>query len=81
MNRIGASVNGKKAIAVDTALRLSRYFGVSPQFWLNLRSACDPELAEREILNLQPRGSLAKPYQVKQVREAIVRYKPAAGAQ
>jgi hypothetical protein len=32
-----------------------------------------------EILNLQPRGSLAKPYQVKQVRDVIVRYKLAEG--
>ena len=32
-----------------------------------------------EILNLQPRGSLAKPYQVKQVRAVIVRYKLAGG--
>jgi hypothetical protein len=32
-----------------------------------------------EILNLQPRGSLAKPYQVKQVRAIIVRYKLAEG--
>jgi len=34
-----------------------------------------------EILNLQPRGSLAKPYQVKQVRAVIVRYKLAEGIQ
>jgi len=34
-----------------------------------------------EILNVQPRGSLAKPYQVKQVRAAIVRYKLAEGIQ
>jgi hypothetical protein len=34
-----------------------------------------------EILNLQPRGSLAKPYQVKQVRSAIIRYKLAEGAE
>lgn len=32
-----------------------------------------------EILNLQPRGSMAKPYQVKQVRALIVRYKLATG--
>jgi hypothetical protein len=32
-----------------------------------------------EILNLQPRGSLAKPYQVKQVRAVVVRYKLAEG--
>jgi predicted RNA binding protein YcfA (HicA-like mRNA interferase family) len=34
-----------------------------------------------EILNLQPRDSLAKPYQVKQVRAAIVRYKLAEGVE
>ena len=34
-----------------------------------------------EILNLQPRGSLAKPYQVKQVRAVIIRYKLAKGAE
>lgn len=38
-----------------------------------------PDVAE--ILNLQPRGSLAKPYQVKQVRTVIVRYKLAEGVQ
>jgi hypothetical protein len=38
-----------------------------------------PDVAE--ILNLQPRGSLAKPYQVKQVRAVIVRYKLAEGVQ
>jgi hypothetical protein len=38
-----------------------------------------PEVVE--ILNLQPRGSLAKPYQVKQVRAVIVRYKLAGGVQ
>jgi hypothetical protein len=34
-----------------------------------------------EILNLQPRGSLAKPYQVRQVRALIVRYKLATGVE
>jgi hypothetical protein len=34
-----------------------------------------------EILNLQPRGALAKPYQVKQVRALIVRYKLAEGTE
>jgi predicted RNA binding protein YcfA (HicA-like mRNA interferase family) len=34
-----------------------------------------------EILNLQPRNSLAKPYQVKQVRRVLVRYKLATGAE
>jgi len=49
MNRISAIVNGKRAITVDTAMRLARYFGTSPQMWLNLQSAYDLEVAEREI--------------------------------
>src|SRR5215470_3555273 len=34
MNRISAIVNGKRAVTVDTAMRLARYFGTSPQYWL-----------------------------------------------
>lgn len=49
MNRISAIVNGKRAITVDTAMRLARYFGTSPQYWLNLQNAYDLEIAEREI--------------------------------
>ncbi len=47
MNRISAIVNGKRAITVDTALRLGRYFGTSPQYWLNLQNAYDLQLADR----------------------------------
>jgi len=36
--RINEIVHGKRAISADTALRLGRYFGMSPQFWLNLQS-------------------------------------------
>src|SRR6266853_5746147 len=39
--RINEIVNGQRAITADTALRLGRYFGVSPQFWLNLQSHYD----------------------------------------
>ena len=49
MNRISAIVNGKRAIAVDTAMRLARYFGMSPRYWLNLQIACDIEVAGQEI--------------------------------
>jgi addiction module HigA family antidote len=49
MNRISAIVSGKRAISVDAAMRLARYFGTSPQYWLNLQSAYDLEVAEREI--------------------------------
>ena len=50
MNRISAIVNGKRAITVDTAMRLARYFGTSPQYWLNLQIAYDLEVAVEKIL-------------------------------
>jgi addiction module HigA family antidote len=58
MNRISAIVNRKRAITVDTAMRLARYFGTSPQYWLNLQNAYDLEIAdragiEREVLPRQ----------------------------
>jgi antitoxin HigA-1 len=47
--RINEIVHGKRAITADTALRLGRYFGTSPQFWLNLQSRFDLEV-ERDRL-------------------------------
>ena len=44
--RIKEIVHGDRCITADTALRLGRYFGVSPQFWLNLQSHFD--LAQEE---------------------------------
>ena len=49
MNRISALVNCKRSITADTAMRLARYFGTSPQYWLNLQSAYDLEVAAVEI--------------------------------
>jgi len=40
-NRITQIVRGKRAITGDTALRLGHWFGMNPQFWLNLQSAYD----------------------------------------
>jgi antitoxin HigA-1 len=37
-NRIGAIVKGERAVTADTALRLGRYFGMDPVFWLNLQT-------------------------------------------
>ena len=39
--RISEIVQGKRAISADTALRLGRFFGMDPQFWLNLQSRYD----------------------------------------
>ena len=41
--RINEIVHGKRSITADTALRLSRYFGLSERFWLNLQSRYDLE--------------------------------------
>ncbi len=44
--RINEIVHGKRSISADTALRLGRFFGISPQFWLNLQTRFDLELTE-----------------------------------
>jgi addiction module HigA family antidote len=41
--RINEIVHGTRRVTADTALRLGRYFGVSPQFWLNLQAHFDLE--------------------------------------
>ena len=46
--RITDILNGRRSISADTALRLGRYFGNSPQFWIDLQSQHDIAVAERE---------------------------------
>ena len=48
--RINEIIHGKRSVSVDTALRLSRYFGLSERFWLNLQARYDIE-AEKDKLN------------------------------
>jgi addiction module HigA family antidote len=47
-NRISLIVAEKRGMTADTALRLSRAFHTSPEFWLNLQIAYDLRIAERE---------------------------------
>lgn len=47
--RISEIVNGRRAITADTALRLGRYFGVSPEIWLDLQADYELRLARRKI--------------------------------
>ena len=47
--RIVDILNGKRAISAETALRLGRYFGNDPQFWLNLQAQYDLAVATREV--------------------------------
>ena len=49
--RINEIVLGKRSITADTALRLSRYFGNSPQFWLGLQMDYDLDIAEDKLGN------------------------------
>ena len=60
--RINEIVHGKRSVTADTALRLSRYFGMSERFWLNLQASYDLELQndrlgdrlDREVRVLAP---------------------------
>jgi addiction module HigA family antidote len=47
--RINEIIKGERAITADTALRLGRYFQMSPQFWLNLQSHYDLELTQDRL--------------------------------
>jgi len=47
--RINEIVHGKRSITADTALRLSRYFGTSAQFWLNLQDQYNLDVEEDQI--------------------------------
>ena len=47
-NRISQIVSGKRGMTADTALRLSRYLGTTPGFWLNLQKAYELRLADQE---------------------------------
>ena len=47
--RINEIVHGKRAVTPNTALRLSKYFGLSERFWLNLQARYDLELEKDRI--------------------------------
>jgi antitoxin HigA-1 len=60
-NRIYAIIEGTRGISADTALRLARYFGTSPEFWLNLQLRYDLETAQQKVAaeietGVQPRA-------------------------
>ena len=47
--RINEIVHGKRRITADTALRLAKYFDISPQFWLGLQMDYDLDIAEDQL--------------------------------
>lgn len=46
--RVNEIVSGKRGLTPSTALRLAKFFGMSPGFWLNLQMACDLQRAEQK---------------------------------
>lgn len=49
VNRITAILNSRRGMTADTALRLARYFGTTPQIWLNLQKSYELRKAEIEV--------------------------------
>ncbi|MDE0045523.1 MAG: HigA family addiction module antitoxin [bacterium] len=47
--RLNEIVRGRRAVTVDSALRLARYFGTTPEFWINLQARYDLDVAERTV--------------------------------
>jgi addiction module HigA family antidote len=60
--RINEIVLGKRSITADTALRLGRYFGMSPQFWLGLQMDYDLDMTEDALASRLERE--VKPYKI-----------------
>ena len=48
-NRLGAIIKGQRSVSPDTALRLARYLGTSPEFWMNMQSLHDLTKAKAEV--------------------------------
>jgi addiction module HigA family antidote len=51
-NRISAIVNGERGVTADTALRLAKALGTTPDFWLNLQKQYDLDCARDEVKDL-----------------------------
>lgn len=47
VTRIREIVNGRRGVTADTALRLARYWGTTPEFWMSLQAAHDLDLVRR----------------------------------
>ncbi len=64
--RLNDIVLGRRGVTTDTALRLGRYFGTTPEFWINLQSRHDLDVAERTLRveierEIEPHAANASP--------------------
>ncbi len=48
-NRISQIIHGKREITADTALRLGKYFGIEPEFWINLQVRYNMKIAKSNL--------------------------------
>lgn len=48
-NRVSQIIHGKREITADTALRLGKYFGIEPEFWLNLQVRYNMKVAKKKM--------------------------------
>ena len=48
VTRVSEIVNGRRGVTADAALRLARYFGTTPEFWMSLQAAYDLDLVQRD---------------------------------
>jgi addiction module HigA family antidote len=64
-NRLYQLIAGKRSMTADTALRLSQYFGMSADFWMNLQTAYELDLARQQhgkaIKRIPRRSEIAEP--------------------
>lgn len=68
-NRINQIINGKREITTDTALRLGKFFGIEPEFWLNLQMRYNMKITkeivgkkiDREVKKYLPPNNQASP--------------------
>ena len=64
-NRLYQILAGKRSLTADTALRLARYFGMTADFWMNLQSAYELDLARQQagkaIQRIPKRSGMAEP--------------------
>jgi antitoxin HigA-1 len=49
-NRLSQIIRGKRAISPDTSLRMARYFGFSPEYWLTMQSHYNLEIIRRQSM-------------------------------
>ena len=63
-NRITSILNGSRAVTADTALRLSRYLGTTPEFWLNLQKTFElrtAQISSEMVINVMVTPRLQDP--------------------